>query len=66
MLSPSADNRHNGWQPRAKEQSRRQSRREVPESERSPERENALRGVHRRPNPPPLSLLFLAKILVSD
>ncbi len=38
----------------------------VPESERSPDREHGVRGVHWRPNRDTLSLLFSAAMSVSD
>src|ERR1039458_6056398 len=56
----------NRRQPRAKEQATCQARRGVPESRRSPDRENGVRGVHWRPDRPPLTLLFSVKMPVSD
>jgi hypothetical protein len=38
----------------------------IVESTRSPDRPKRPRGVHRRPNRPPLSPLFGAKMSVSD
>jgi hypothetical protein len=37
-----------------------------PESAWSPDAKKSPRGVHRRPNPPVLSLLFLVELSVSD
>jgi hypothetical protein len=64
MLSPPANNNHKSWQPRAREGTQGALPMWSPESGRSPTLKNGRCGVHRRPNPLALSLLFLVKILV--
>jgi len=66
MLSPSADNIQNSLQPRAGSPPRASPRCGVLESAWSPNAKMTPRGVHRRPNRGPLSLLFLVKLPVSD
>jgi len=65
MLSPPANNDHNGWQPRAWMPAPRRFRYGVLESEWSPFREKALRGVHRSPSRPPLTLVFSVAMSLS-
>jgi len=66
MLSPPADDDQNHEQPRAVRATGLPGRCGVPESDRSPECENGVRGVHWRPNRDTLSLAFSVAISVSD
>ena len=63
MLSPQANDNHNGWQPRAKEQAQCQST--LWES-RSPGGVQIVKNPPWRPNGPPLSRVFSGAMSVSD
>ena len=66
MLSPPADNDDNGLATARDDTRRAVSGGDFLESERSPNREKAARGVHWSPNRPPLTFLFSVLMSVSD